>query len=80
MTLAIHVALGLTIAGGVMVGTNTDPGKVKNGINLRHIGVILFVVEFILIILVTLYLWMNKDRVLKHRRTVSLIHIYRSVH
>lgn len=73
MGILVHVALALSIAGGVDVGDDDSPSKVKSGVNLRHIGVALFIVDFILTVLVALYLWINRLRVAKHRRTVSRI-------
>ena len=54
-----------------MIANNTESNKINNGINLRHIGVIIFLAVLVLIAVITTYLWINKYRVLKHRQTVS---------
>ena len=71
MSIATHVALALTIAGGVIIGGNRDPSKIKSGVNLRHIGAVIFLIVFIQTVLVTVYLWMNQSGIMKHRQTVS---------
>ena len=83
MGLVTHVALGLTIGGGVMTGTNATPDdkgqldktqldKVHTGINLKHIGAFLFLAAYASIVCATTFLWSNKGRIMKYRRTVSL--------
>ncbi|PCH33290.1 hypothetical protein WOLCODRAFT_135031 [Wolfiporia cocos MD-104 SS10] len=64
------VALALAVAGGVIEGEATKESSLTSGQNLRHIGVILFVVLLGLIILVHVFCWMNSGRILKHRRTL----------
>ena len=71
MHLAAHVALILTIIGGIETGSSHSINTINTGITLRHVGVILFLVVFVLIVLVTAFLWANKRRILMHRRTVS---------
>ncbi|EKM60756.1 uncharacterized protein PHACADRAFT_246870 [Phanerochaete carnosa HHB-10118-sp] len=73
MGLLSSVALLLTIVGGVNIGSNTssdDVSKINSGNNLRHIGVILFVVQFVLTVLVTFFIWSKISQIMKHRRTL----------
>lgn len=73
MGLLSSVALLLTIIGGVQIGDNTsgdDVSKINSGNNLRHIGVILFAVQFALTVLVTFFMWSKIRLIMKHRRTV----------
>lgn len=71
-----HVAIALTIAGGVEIGEgqssdgSIDTGKIKSGSNLKHIGVIMFVVQIVFTIAITLYMWSNSQRIMFHRRTL----------
>lgn len=67
------VALALSIAGGVKIGQNTasdDVSAINSGNNLRHIGVILFAVQFGLTVLATFFVWGHIQQVMKHRRTL----------
>lgn len=69
-----HVALALAITGGVKVAENsTKPDQVdsiNSGIKLRHIGVILFLVQWLMICATVVHFVSNKFMILKHRRTV----------
>lgn len=53
MSLVIHVALGISIAGGVIVDEDKDLNEIQTAINLRHIGAIMFLVQFIFIAVLT---------------------------
>ena len=66
------VALALSIAGGVEAGNATTINDLNNGIQLRHIGVILFLVLYILIIFTHGFFWSQKEAIMKYRRKVSL--------
>jgi len=73
MKLLSHVALALTIAGGVKVGTNETPDGVddiNSGIKLRRIGVVLFVIQLAATMAITVVFWGKGTRILKHRRTL----------
>ena len=65
------VALALAIAGGVELGSATKQSDVNQGNTLRHVGAILFVVLYGLIILMHGYFYLEFDNIRKHRRNVS---------
>ncbi|GJE87824.1 hypothetical protein PsYK624_039070 [Phanerochaete sordida] len=67
------VALVLTVIGGEKIGQNTTNGntsEINSGNTFRHIGVILFAVQFGLNVLVTFYMWGHIHMIMKHRRTL----------
>ena len=67
-----HVALVLTIVGGVMLG-NKNINSINTGITLRHIGAITFLVLLSVVVLLTGHFWTKKERILKHRQTASKV-------
>ena len=67
------VALALTVAGGSIAGSAKTQDKVDLGTNLRHIGVILFLVQYGLMFAMHGYYWANKDQIMKFRRKVRLL-------
>lgn len=76
MHVLCHGALAMTIAGGVIIGSDQataaeNVDKINGAIKIRHIGVILFVVQYVLTASVTGYFWQNKHIILKNRRMVS---------
>ncbi|PSS08894.1 hypothetical protein PHLCEN_2v3384 [Hermanssonia centrifuga] len=70
--IASTVALALAISGGVAAASDTELSKINNGLKMRHIGVIIFAIVLLLITLVHVYYWMNKERIMKHRRNLLL--------
>jgi len=62
------VGAALNIGGGSQASA-TNP---NNGSDLRHVGVILYVALYGLILAVLFYFWINKDLILKHRRSLML--------
>ena len=73
MHILSHVALALTIVGGVTIGDNQaqdNVDKINQGNKYRHIGVVLFAVQMGLTVLVTSYMWSNIRSIMMHRRTV----------
>ena len=63
----------------VILGTNEARtptpdvvNQINRGIKLRHIGVVLFIVQYVLTVVVTVYLWAGQESILKQRRRVSL--------
>jgi len=64
------VALILTIVGGVDVGNAKTQDDLNTGTKYRHIGVILFLVLFIIVALVHGVLWSLKHKILTHRRVL----------
>ena len=65
------VALILTIVGGTDLGNAKNQNDVNSAVSKRHIGVILFLVLFILITLIHGFLWTRENELMRHRRTVS---------
>lgn len=65
------VALILVIVGGTNAGNAKKQTDLDNALLYRHIGSILFLVLYGLIVLVHGYLWTRIDSLLKHRRQVS---------
>lgn len=65
------IALILTIVGGIDLGNAKDQSDVDSASKKRHIGVILFLVLFILIALIHGLLWSREKELMRHRRTVS---------
>lgn len=66
------VALALAIAAGSMLGSATKETTVEHATNLRHAGVILFAVLYGLIVLTHGYFYLAFDRIMSHRKKVSL--------
>ena len=64
------VALALSVAGGIVVGNAKTMVDVNRGTSLRHVGVILFVVLFVLIFFVHVFYWSNKESIMKYRQKV----------
>lgn len=66
------VALVLTITGGVKIGSNATPNgdvsQINSGNNFRHIGVILFAIQFVCTVLVTFFVWAHYHLILRYRR------------
>jgi len=61
-------ALALSTTGGVKVGTAKSQDDLNSGTTFRHIGGVLFLVQFSLIALLHIYFWTEKKRILKYRR------------
>ena len=79
MSLLSTIALILTISGGSEIGSNEgsdNVDKINSGNKERHIGAILFVVQFGLNILATFFMWSNVHLVMKHRRTVCSFQVH----
>lgn len=66
------IALALTVAGGAIVGSAKTEDRVDTGNNLRHIGIILFAVQYVLIVVMHGYFWGHKEQIMRHRRTVCI--------
>lgn len=49
----------------------TNLNKAQHGINIKHVGVILFLIAYLSMLVTTAFLWSNRQRVMRHRRTVS---------
>ena len=64
------VALILTIVGGVNLANAKTPDDVNSGTKFRHIGVILFLVLYILLALLHVFFWTRAHSLMLHRRTV----------
>lgn len=70
--LVASIALVLTIVGGTKAGTAKSASDLNSANNLRHIGVIIFVVLFFLVCALTGFFWGNLDMVMKNRRKLLL--------
>jgi uncharacterized membrane protein YbhN (UPF0104 family) len=64
------IALILSIVGGTDA-TSTNPGDLNKSNTYRHVGSILFIVLYALLIAVHIACWCRASRLLRHRRTVS---------
>jgi len=72
MGLIALVAFAITIAGGVLAGSSSEPSQINQGITLRHAGVILFVVLVFLMVVMVSFFWRNKDDIMRHRQKLLL--------
>jgi uncharacterized membrane protein AbrB (regulator of aidB expression) len=63
------VALALSIVGGSNA-TSTKPSELSQSNTYRHVGSILFVVLYALLIAVHVGCWLYASKLMKHRRTV----------
>lgn len=66
------VALILSIVGGINAGNATSQDKLNSALSLRHIGSILFIVLYGLVVLLHVYFWTQKALILKHRQMVRV--------
>ncbi|TCD68819.1 hypothetical protein EIP91_009686 [Steccherinum ochraceum] len=62
------VALGLATLGGIKLGNAQNQDDVNSANTFKRIGVILFLVVFVLIALVHVYFWTQKSKIMKYRR------------
>ena len=69
------VALILSIVGGTDA-TSTNPGDLNKSNTYRHIGSILFVALYALLVAVHIACWHCASRLSRHRRTVSLVPLW----
>jgi len=69
------VALILSIVGGINA-TSTKPSELSQSNTYRHVGSILFVLLYALLIVVHVACWFFASRLTKHRRTVCDIHSF----
>jgi len=60
------IGFALTVAGGSQASASNP----NAGSSLRHAGVILYLVLYVLIVAVQIYYWMNSDLLLRHRRSL----------
>lgn len=63
------VALGLTVYGGTN-STSTNPDTLKESNNYRHIGSLLFLALYLLLLGVHLLAWMKSSTLMRNRRTL----------
>lgn len=71
LTLLNGAGLFMAIYGGVKAGEATNSDDLNSGTKFRHIGAILFVLLYVFIILVHIFLWINRSKVLIARRQVG---------
>lgn len=54
---------------------STDPHKAETGITLKRVGVIMFLIVYCSMLYAIEYLWSSRQRIWKHRRSVSTCHL-----
>ena len=64
------VALILSTIGGIKAGNAKTQDEVNQAVVFRHVGVILFLVLYGLVVLMHAWFWTQKGKILKYRRTV----------
>ncbi|THH23225.1 hypothetical protein EUX98_g7955 [Antrodiella citrinella] len=62
------VSVALSTFGGVKAGTAKNQDDLNSGENLRHIGGILYLVLYACLVLIHVWFWTQKRRILKYRR------------
>lgn len=65
------IGLIMSIVGGT--GTSSDPSKQHTANTERRVGVILFLVLYLLLVGIHVMAWMKSSSLMKHRRTVRCI-------
>ncbi|EJF58410.1 hypothetical protein BD309DRAFT_606118 [Dichomitus squalens] len=68
LTLVSTIGLVLTIYGGTKMASASSEDSLNSGSDLRHAGIILFIVVWVGCALVTFYVWRQKDLILRYRR------------
>lgn len=67
------VALILSIVGGTKAGQATTQNDFNSGLTFRHVGSILFIVLYGLVVLLFGYFWTQKAKILRYRQMVRII-------
>ena len=68
-------ALALSIYGG-STADSTDPTKQKNSNTFRHIGIILFVVLYVLLALLHVRYWIDAKSLMRNRKSVRIVLLF----
>ncbi len=66
------IAIILAIVGGTNISSAKNQSDLSSAATYRHVGAILFVVLYAIIVAITAFCWLNRSQVLKYRRKLLL--------